>query len=59
MATDYQETTQMLGDLSWSGRHGCYVVFHVKLSLYRVRVPIYLYLLMMCDHPSHYLLDDE
>jgi uncharacterized membrane protein YjgN (DUF898 family) len=37
MATDYQETTRMLGDLPWSGRHECYVVFHVKLLLCRVR----------------------
>jgi hypothetical protein len=45
VATDYQETTRMLGDLPWSGRHGCYVIFHVKLLLGRVRAPLYIYLL--------------
>ena len=42
---DYQEMTRMLGDLPWSSQHGCYVVFHVKLSLCRVRAPLYIYIL--------------
>ena len=33
MATDYQERTRSLCDLPWSGRHGCYVVFHVKITV--------------------------
>ena len=56
VATDYQETTRMLGDLPWSSRHGCYVVFHVKLSLCAIYIYIYW---MLCDHQSCYLLDDE
>jgi hypothetical protein len=30
LAAVYQEKTWKLCDLSWSGWHGCYVVFHVK-----------------------------
>jgi hypothetical protein len=30
LAAEYQEQTWMLCDLSWSSRHGCYVIFHVK-----------------------------
>jgi hypothetical protein len=38
LAAEYQEPTRMLCDLSWSGWHGCYVIFHVKpLGLGRVR----------------------
>jgi hypothetical protein len=57
----------MLGDLPWSGRHGCYVIFHVKLLLGRVRAPLYIYISigccviiqvvvhwMLCDHPSRF-----
>jgi hypothetical protein len=58
VATVYQETTRMLDDLPWSGRHGCYVIFHVKLLLCCVRsigccviiqVDVYW---MLSDHPS-------
>ena len=38
MAVEYQETTRMLCDLSWSDWHGYYVIFHVKpLDLGRIR----------------------
>ena len=67
VATNYQEMTRMLGDLPWSGRQGCYVVFHVKLSLCCVRAPIYIFISIGCcviiqvviywmisDHPSRF-----
>jgi hypothetical protein len=31
VATDYQERMRLLSDIPWSGQHGCYVVFHVKV----------------------------
>ena len=60
MAMEYQEMTRKLGDLPWPGRHGCYVVIHVKLLLFHVWVLIYTYIYwMLCDHPSRYLFNDE
>jgi hypothetical protein len=30
LAEEYQEKTQMLCDLPWSGWRGCYVILHVR-----------------------------
>jgi hypothetical protein len=38
---EYQEPTWGIGFLPWSGWHGCYVIFHVKL-LGRVEALVFL-----------------